>query len=88
MPLFVLISKARERAPFRLAVLLIGLLFLGLADSLYPNIVPPNLSVTEAASDPVVMMVMLVGFGVVMPLILIYFIFMYRVFGGKVRLDH
>jgi cytochrome d ubiquinol oxidase subunit II len=84
IPLFGLISKGRGNGPFFLTAFVVGLFFLGAANSLYPRILPPDVTIVQAAADPTIMMVMLVGFGVVSPLIFIYTIYMYRVFGGKV----
>lgn len=86
IPLFALISKGRGNASFLLTAGIVGLFFLGLANSLYPRILPPSVTIAQAAADPVIQKVMLVGFGVALPLVLIYTIYMYRVFGGKVRI--
>lgn len=72
-------------APFAGGVGLFVLSFHGLAYSFYPYVVPDKLSIWQAASAPESLMVILIGALVVLPCILGYTIFAYRVFWGKVR---
>lgn len=75
----------RERPPFPLAVLLFLLCFLGLAASLWPYVVPRAVTIVEASSSPAAQLFLLVGVLLLLPLILGYTWFAYRVFRGKVR---
>lgn len=70
-------------APFALTVGVIVLCFLGLAYSFFPYIVPGRLTVLEAASAPESLMIILVGTLVVLPLLIGYTAFAYKVFHGK-----
>jgi cytochrome d ubiquinol oxidase subunit II len=53
--------------------------------ALFPFIIPPDLTLSEAASSPTSQIFMLVGFAVLIPITLAYNTFGFRVFSGKVR---
>ncbi|WP_238344667.1 cytochrome d ubiquinol oxidase subunit II [Pseudomonas sp. SWRI81] len=53
--------------------------------AVYPYIIPPNLTLGEAAASPNSQIFMLVGFAVLVPITLAYNTFGFRVFSGKVR---
>lgn len=72
-------------APFLLALLLIFLGYTGLAISLWPNIIPPAVSIWDAAAPPQTLGFALVGALFVIPFILVYTAWSYYVFRGKVR---
>jgi cytochrome d ubiquinol oxidase subunit II len=71
--------------PFVVAALVFCCCFAGLALSFYPYVVPGQLTVFEAASAPGSLRFMLYGAIFVIPCILGYTLFSYRVFWGKVR---
>jgi cytochrome bd ubiquinol oxidase subunit II len=71
--------------PFAGSACLFLLGFIGLAYSFFPYIVPERLTIWEAASAPESLMIILVGALTVLPFIVAYTIFVYRVFGGKVK---
>lgn len=75
-------------APFVCSVGIFMLAFLGLAYSLYPDLVIGRLTLFEAASAPESLKIILAGAVVVLPMIVGYTIFMYRVFWGKVDDSH
>lgn len=62
-------------------IMLLG--FMGMAYSFYPYVVPDKTTIYEAASAPESLMIILVGTCFVLPVIIAYSIFAYRVFGGK-----
>ena len=72
-------------APFVLALALLFLGYSGLAISLWPNIVPPSLSIWQAAAPPQSMGFALVGALFIIPFILGYTAWSYYVFRGKVK---
>ncbi|MFA5531622.1 MAG: cytochrome d ubiquinol oxidase subunit II [Thiohalomonadaceae bacterium] len=78
-------SRGAERLPFLLTLGLFLLCFIGLAISLWPNILPPGLSIWQAASSPQTQLFMLIGVLALMPLVLGYTAYSYYVFRGKVR---
>jgi len=79
------ISARRELLPFLATVALFLLGYLGLAISSYPYMVPPSITVWQAAAAPSSQTFMLVGTLVLLPAILGYTAFVYWLFRGKVR---
>ena len=79
--------EGRDARPFLLTLSFFGLGFLGLVLGMWPNIVPPSLSIWEAASPPSSQGFVLAGLVVLLPLILGYTAWSYRVFRGKVAAD-
>lgn len=77
-----------EYRPFVLTLLLFALCFVGLAISLYPNIVPPSITLQAAAAPPSSQMFMLVGVAITMPLIIAYTAYAYWIFRGKIDPAH
>jgi cytochrome d ubiquinol oxidase subunit II len=69
--------------PFTAAIILFTCCFCGLAYSFYPFIVPLQLTIFDAASARESLMIIFVGAVVVLPMIIGYTIFSYRVFWGK-----
>ncbi|WP_281379130.1 cytochrome d ubiquinol oxidase subunit II [Chthonobacter rhizosphaerae] len=76
-----------HRAPFFLSILLFLLGFLGLAVSLFPYLIPPTMTIWDAASAPEAQIFALIGYSVVMPLTFLYTAYAYYVFRGKVEED-
>ena len=75
----------REVLPFVLSIALFLLCFLGLGVSLWPNVVPPDISIWEAAAPESSQRFLLIGVGPLLPIVLAYTVFTYWVFRGKVR---
>jgi cytochrome bd ubiquinol oxidase subunit II len=71
--------------PFALALFLLFLGYSGLGISLWPNIIPPSVSLWDAASPPQSMGFALVGALFIVPIILMYTAWSYYVFRGKVK---
>lgn len=70
---------------FAATVLIFVLAFLGLAYSIYPYIVIDRMTVWQAASATESLVVIGIGMAITLPAIILYTIFMYRVFWGKAR---
>jgi cytochrome d ubiquinol oxidase subunit II len=79
------LRKGREVAPFLCTIALFLLGYLGLAVSTFPYLVPPDLTIWDAAAAPASQTFMLVGTLVLLPIILGYTAFIYWLFRGKVR---
>jgi len=79
------LEKGREVSPFLAAVGLFVLGYLGLAISTYPYLVPPSLTVFQAAAAPASQGFMLIGTLVLLPLVIGYFVVVHWLFRGKVR---
>jgi cytochrome d ubiquinol oxidase subunit II len=69
--------------PFLTLAAIFALGFAGLAWSFYPFVVPDRLTIWQAASAPESLAVILVGTVFVLPIIIVYSFYSYRVFGGK-----
>jgi len=74
-----------EWAPFVLAVWVFVFSFLGLGYSLYPYLVPDTMTFREAAASDASLRFVLVGAVIVLPVIIAYTMFSYRVFWGKAK---
>jgi cytochrome bd ubiquinol oxidase subunit II len=72
-----------ETAPFIQAVGIFVFSFISLAGSLYPYILPPQVTV-DAAAPALTLKVMLVVMVPLLPLMLLYNVYQYKVFSGKV----
>ncbi|HEY8250744.1 MAG TPA: cytochrome d ubiquinol oxidase subunit II [Burkholderiales bacterium] len=70
--------------PFAGAVAIYVLAFIGLAYSLFPFVIMDRLTIWDAAAHPSALVFMLVGTAIVLPFIVGYTIYAYRVFSGKV----
>jgi cytochrome d ubiquinol oxidase subunit II len=71
--------------PFAATVAIFALAFAGLAYSLFPYVVMDRMTIWEAASHPSALKFMLVGVAIVLPFLIAYTAFAYRVFRGKAR---
>ena len=78
------IDGRRDGLPFLLTLLLFLLSMVGLAISIWPDVVPGRLSIWDAAAPHSSQLFMLVGAAVLVPLILAYTSWAYWVFRGKV----
>ncbi len=74
-------------SPFLCALGWFVLCFVGLGISMYPLIVPPGITIWQAAAPPSSQMFLLVGAAVLIPTILGYTAYGYWVFRGKVGAD-
>lgn len=72
-------------APFLLTLALIFLGYTGLGISVWPNIVPPDISIWEASGPPQSQGFALVGALLIVPMVLMYTAWSYYVFRGKVK---
>ena len=79
------LNTGREVMPFLCAVGLFLFGFLGLAISNVPYLVPPSITIWDAAAVPQSQIFMLVGVLVMLPVILGYTVFVYWTFRGKMR---
>jgi len=79
------LKRDSHAAPFLLALFLLFLGYTGLIISLWPHIIPPTISIWDAASPPESMGFTLVGALFTIPFILAYTAWSYYVFRGKVQ---
>ncbi|HSI43726.1 MAG TPA: cytochrome d ubiquinol oxidase subunit II [Methylotenera sp.] len=81
------IKKSHDFKPFLFALCIIFLGYIGLAISLWPNVIPPNISIWDAAAPRQSQVFALVGTVFIIPFILAYTAWSYYVFRGKVRAE-
>jgi cytochrome d ubiquinol oxidase subunit II len=74
-----------ETVPFLAAIGLFVLGYLGLLISNFPYIIPPSLTIWQTASSASTHVFMLIGTLMMLPIILGYMVFVYWIFGGKLR---
>jgi cytochrome d ubiquinol oxidase subunit II len=79
------LETGREVLPFLATIALFLLGYLGLLISNFPYLVPPSLTIWQTAAAPSTQVFMLMGTLVLLPIILGYMIFVYWIFGGKLR---
>ncbi|ESY65353.1 cytochrome BD ubiquinol oxidase subunit II [Mesorhizobium sp. LNHC252B00] len=75
--------RRHSLTPFLTLAAIFALGFAGLAWSFYPFVVPDRLTIWQAASAPESLAIILAGTVVVLPIIIFYSFYAYRVFGGK-----
>ncbi|MGH8729563.1 MAG: cytochrome d ubiquinol oxidase subunit II, partial [Burkholderiales bacterium] len=85
--LWFAIKRRHTLTPFILAMTLFLLGYAGLGISTYPNIIPPDIDIWEAASPVESQLFLLVGVLFLFPVILGYTAYSYWVFRGKVTRD-
>jgi cytochrome bd ubiquinol oxidase subunit II len=78
------VTERREVQPFIWSMGLFLVSYIGLAISVWPYIIPPNVTIWEAASPPESQVFLLIGMMFLIPTILAYTAFSYWVFRGKV----
>ncbi|CNE11889.1 cytochrome d ubiquinol oxidase subunit II [Yersinia kristensenii] len=72
-------------APFLLTLLLVFLGYSGLGISIWPYLIPPSITLWQAAAPPQSLGFMLVGALFIIPIILVYTFWSYYVFRGKIN---
>ncbi len=95
VPVFVMIfsglilkacAQRKDIQPFVYTLVLVFLAFTGFVISLWPNIIPPSVSIWQAAAPESSMKFTLVGTVILIPIILAYTFLSYWVFRDKVRI--
>jgi cytochrome d ubiquinol oxidase subunit II len=80
---FASLKRRLTYMPFLMALLVFTLSLAGLGISLFPYIVPPSITIWDAAAPSASLRFMLVGAVVIVPIILAYTSYSYWVFRGK-----
>jgi cytochrome d ubiquinol oxidase subunit II len=81
------LDKDRDVVPFLCSIGLFFLAFTGLVISLWPFIAPPSVTLWDASAAPLSQQFLLIGTMFLLPIIVLYVIWSYWVFRGKVRGD-
>lgn len=82
--LFLALARRHDLWPFLLSLVLFALGLLGLGISMFPYVIPEEITIHDAAAPPASLLFMLVGAAVLVPIILVYTGYAYWVFRGKV----
>lgn len=80
-------SMWQDAASFLYTLGLFFLTYMGLCVSMWPHIVPPDITLYEAAASRPSQEFLLVGAGVLVPIILAYTAYVYWIFRGKIGAD-
>jgi len=83
--LLKLLDRRPHGGPFVLTLFLVFLGYSGLGISMWPNIIPPDITIWDASGPPQSQGFALVGALFIIPIILMYTAWAYYVFRGKVR---
>ena len=81
------VMRRAEYLPFILGLSFFALGFIGLVVGIWPNLLPPDLSIWDAAAPPSSQGFVLVGTLIMLPAVLGYTWWSYSVFRGKVAAD-
>jgi cytochrome bd ubiquinol oxidase subunit II len=73
-----------ENTPIIWTFLIFSLSFIGLGFMIFPNIIPPSVTIYEAAASPSSLVFMITFIGFLIPILLAYNIYNYLVFRGKI----
>ncbi|MFM1841461.1 MAG: cytochrome oxidase d subunit [Cyanobacteriota bacterium] len=79
--------RREEQTPIIWTFLVFSLSFIGLGFIIFPNIIPPSVTIYEAAAAPSSLVFMLTFIGFLIPILLFYNIYNYLVFRGKIVTD-
>jgi cytochrome d ubiquinol oxidase subunit II len=77
----------QENAPIIYTFLVFFLSFVGLGFLIFPNIIPPSITIYQAAAAPSSLVFMLTFVGFLIPIVLGYNIYNYIVFRGKIVVE-
>jgi cytochrome d ubiquinol oxidase subunit II len=80
--------RRQEHAPFLWSIGIFLASLIGLAASLYPYLVPRVVTASEAATDSLTLVFMMLGTGLLIPVMIAYNAYQYLVFRGKVTGPH
>lgn len=79
--------REEEVTPFIWTVLLFTLSFVGLGFLIFPYIIPPSITIYQAAANPSSLVFMAIFVGFLIPILLAYTLYNYFVFRGKITVE-
>ena len=82
---FFCLRNRKEKSPFVLSMGIFIFAYIGFCISAWPYIIPHVVPVWEAAAAPSTLKFILIGTAVLLPILLIYTVYSYHVFRGKVK---
>jgi cytochrome d ubiquinol oxidase subunit II len=78
--------RKNDRTPYLLSNAVFIVTYLTLFVWMYPYMIPPTTTAREAAASGLTLTFMIFGVGILIPVILVYNVYVHRVFKGKVNL--
>jgi cytochrome d ubiquinol oxidase subunit II len=81
------LSHDNDHSPYAWSLVIFVTSFVGLTVSLYPYLMPRTLTLGETASSITVLVFMLMGIGILIPVMLVYNGYRHLVFREKIRRD-
>lgn len=81
------LKRREENTPLIYTFLVFSLSFVGLGFVIFPNIIPPSVTIYQAAAAPSSLVFMLTFIGFLIPIVLSYNVYNYVVFRGKIIND-
>lgn len=78
------LKRREENMPLIWTFVIFALSFIGLGFVIFPNIIPPSVTIYQAAASPSSLVFMLTFVGFLIPILLFYNIYNYVVFRGKI----
>lgn len=85
---FYCLKKGYEKSPFFLTIALFLFSYIGFCISSWPYIIPHSLTLWQAAAEPSSLKFLLAGILILLPILLVYTAYAYRVFSGKITESH
>jgi cytochrome d ubiquinol oxidase subunit II len=82
------LHKENDNVPFYASIALFLLAYIGFAISVWPYIIPRAFTIWQAAAPLSSQMFILVGLVILLPVLLFYTAYSYKVFKGKVHIEH
>jgi cytochrome d ubiquinol oxidase subunit II len=79
------LNSKRDGRPFLISLGLFVTSYIGLGISMYPYMIPPSITIWQAAAPDESLMFLLTGTAVLLPIIVIYTVYSYWVFRGKTK---
>lgn len=77
------LSKGHEKKPFIFTIIIFLCAYIGIAISVYPYLVPYQLTIWQAAAPDSTLRFILIGVAIMLPILCSYTLYAYRVFRGK-----
>jgi cytochrome d ubiquinol oxidase subunit II len=80
-----ILRRKKDREPLFWSIIIFLCTLTGFLGGVYPFVIPPDITVAQAASPRLTLIFMLFGVGVLIPVILVYNLHMQGIFRGKIQ---
>lgn len=79
------LGKGHEQKPFIFSIIIFLCSYAGIAISVYPYLIPHQVTIWEAAAPDSTLRFILVGVAIMLPILFVYTLYAYHVFRGKTQ---